>query len=240
MVYKKIGNLLASTKWFLLTLALSSYADIVTFTGGTVQMADGSTATTDGATLFGNVSYYEEGDFYLQYNSPSPFGQYVGTYYGQGNDVIHGHWDDGLESIEISRTDNQQFTLRYFSLTSNTEIGGGPATGNENIFIEGYAGGASITDSYRIPSDDWGGSFNDVFLPDSFLGVDKVVISGEGAYCFGMDSFAFNDANLETLVTGNEVELIPTVPEPATVGFVGIGAAALFLIKRKGVKNGNY
>lgn len=220
----------------LLFIASSVFADIVTFTGGTVQMADGSTAKTDGTTLFGNVSFYQEGDFYLQYNSPSPFGQYVGTYYSQGNDVIHGHWDDGLESIEIARTDNQQFTLKYFSLTSNTEIGGGAATGNENIFIQGFSSGVAITDNYRIPSDDWGGSFNDVILPNSFVEVDKVLISGEGAYCFGMDSFAFDEASFEELLTGNEVELEPVVPEPSTVGLVGIGALAFASIRKRLIK----
>jgi len=224
MVYKALIGLL---------LAVSAYADIVTFTGGTVHMAGGDTAVTDGTMLYGNVSYYEEGDFYLQYNSPSPFGQYVGTYYSQGNDVIHGHWDDGLESIEIARSDNEQFTLKYFSLTSNTEVGGGAATGNENIFIQGYVGGVSVTESYRIPSDDWGGTFNDVLLPNEFANVDKVLISGEGAYCFGMDSFAFDEASFEELLTGNEVALEPVVPEPATVGLIGVGAMALATVRRR-------
>jgi len=224
---KKLIALLTATTF------ISAFADIVTFTGGTVYKADDTTAVTDGTQLYGNVSSYEEGDFYLQYNSVSPFGQYIGTYYSQGNDVIHGHWDGGLDSIEIARSDNGLFTLKYFSLTSNTEIGGGAATGNENIFIQGFTNGVAITDSYRIPSDDWGGTFNDVILPDAFTNVDKVLISGEGAYCFGMDSFAFNEANFEELLTGNEVELNPVVPEPATVGLIGVAAGALLLARKR-------
>jgi len=224
---KKLIALLTATTF------ISAFADIVTFTGGTVYMANDTTAVTDGTMLYGNVSYYEEDDFYLQYNSASPFGQYIGTYYSQGNDVIHGHWDGGLDSIEIARSDNGLFTLKYFSLTSNTEVGGGKATGNENIFIQGFTNGVAITDSYRIPSDDWGGTFNDVILPNEFANVDKVLISGEGAYCFGMDSFAFNEANFEELLTGNEVELNPVVPEPATVGLLGVAAGTLLLARKR-------
>ena len=224
---KKLIALLTATTF------ISAFADIVTFTAGTVYMADDTTAITDGTQLYGNVSSYQEGDFYLQYNSPSLDSQYIGTYYDQGNDVIHGHWDGGLDSIEIARNDNGLFTLKYFSLTSNTEIGGGAATGNENIFIQGFTNGVAITDSYRIPSDDWGGTFNDVILPNTFTNVDKVLISGEGAYCFGMDSFAFNEASFEELLTGNVVELNPVVPEPATVGLIGVAAGTLMLTRKR-------
>ncbi|MBE9070653.1 hypothetical protein IQ260_28845, partial [Leptolyngbya cf. ectocarpi LEGE 11479] len=111
-----------------------SYAALIDFTGGTVYQFGGSTATTDTTRNYANVDYYEEDGVRFDYIGPpgNPFppvgANNIGNYYNVGNDVIHGHWDEGgfgfLESIVVNKIDGSSFDLNYFKITTNTAIGG--------------------------------------------------------------------------------------------------------------------
>lgn len=227
---KLLSTILASS-----ILLASAKAAIITFTGGTATTATGSTFTTNNQPSVGNIVSYSEGSFLLSYNSTS--GQYesqtVGNYYGTG-DVIHAHWINGLQSIDITRTNNAAYDLQYFSLTSNTEFGGGPASGNERIYIQGYYQGATVTPQFMLPGEDWGGTYQDIILPSSFDLVDMVRISGSGAFCYGMDNFVFDEPIPAALLSGNGSGLIPTapVPEPTAAVLGSLGLALLFRRKR--------
>ena len=232
-------------------IALQSFcqAAIVTFTGGTATLVSGDTIITDATSQNSGVISYQEESIILEYSSPTQDWSFqtVGDYYGTGNDVIHGHWDN-ISTIEISRENNIAFDLQYFQITSNTSIGGGPATNEENIGIQGFLNGSSVTEIYGLPSVDWGAeSTRDVFLPSSFDNVDKVVIfdrgvsgthtggpdcpeCGNSAFCFGMDNFVFDEAVPDFLVQGNGSAL-PVVPELSSSLLASL--SFLILLRRK-------
>ena len=165
-----------------------------------------------------------------------------------GNDVIHGHWT-AVSAIEISLQNNNPFDLQYFQITSNTSVGGQAATNEENIGIQGYLNGSSVTEIYALPSVDWGAAnTRDVFLPSSFDNVDKVVIFDRGAsgthtgnsscpecgnsgFCFGMDNFVFDEAVPNSLIQGNG-EALPVVPEANSLLFLTVALLPLFRRKR--------
>ena len=243
---KKILPLLLS----LLALAFFSKAAIVSFDGGIATTLSGQEIEVTTANQVSDVSFYQEDTVTLTYNlyetAENTSWQTVGNYYNTENSVIHGHWE-GLNSIEIERVNNTPFDLQYFQITSNTSIGGGPSTGDENIAIQGFLNGAAVTQLFGLPSEDWGaGTVKDVFLPDSFDNVDKVIISDRGtfashtggsdcptcnsAYCFGMDNFVFDEVVPETLIQGNS-ETLSVVPESSALIFLAL--SSLFLLRRK-------
>lgn len=203
---------------------------IISFTGGEVFSSEGAfLGTTDETNIFSEVGSYIESDFLIQYNTIGHgHGQTVGNYYGDQNDVLHGHWDGELQSIEISRIDNALFDFEYLALTSNTEIGGGAATGNEKVYIEGFDSNLNSVGSFLIPSEDWGGEFQDVFLGDAFNDVTKVTIAGDGAFCYGMDSFVIDQAVPAGLASGSGQPLSPSIPETSESGII-LGLIALTL-----------
>ena len=228
----------------LLFITSLAKAAIVTFTGGTATLVNGGVVITDSQSQNEGVMSYQEGDVILEYLSPNEdWGfQTVGNYYSQDNDVIHGHWT-AISAIEISRENNTAFDLQYFNLTSNTEIGGGAATGDESVAIQGFLGGEAVTKEFLLPSDDWGGDYQDVFLPDSFDNVDRVVIrdlsqwengvytqAEWSAFCFGMDNFVFDEVVPQELIQGNSVTLKP-IPEISSSLLGGLGL--LFLLNRR-------
>ena len=230
----------------LLFAASLAKAAIVTFTGGTANLENGEIVITDAQSYNDGVMSYQEGDVILDYLSPNEDWSFqtVGNYYGAGDDVIHGHWS-AISSIEIYREGNTPFDLQFFHLTSNTEIGGGAATGDEIIAIQGWLDGAIVTEEFQLPSEDWGGEYQDVFLPSSFDNVDKVVIrdlsqwtTGEyvqgewSAFCFGMDNFVFDEVIPQELIIGNSVELKP-IPELSSSLFGGLGLLLLLQRKRR-------
>ena len=88
---------------FALSLCLAAIAPaaVVTFTGGTATLNNGSTRITDGTFNTDNVDFYTESGFVLDYIGGSGFSSNVGNYYNTGNDVIHGHWGMGITSIDI-------------------------------------------------------------------------------------------------------------------------------------------
>jgi len=172
-------------------------AAIVTFTGGVVTRLDASTETTNNIVTWDDVDYYEEAGFKLDFlpNSGSAgFATHVGNYYNAGNDVIHSHWATGsfgqVTTVEVTKIGGGTFDLNYFVLTSNTERGGGPATGNERAFVEGFNSNVSTGPAVLLPPEDWGFPATAIFLGSNFDLVDKVVFYVENHVdCFGMDEF---------------------------------------------------
>lgn len=225
----------------LLLITSLSKATIVTFTGGTGYLESGSTIVTDGVSQNSGIQKYIEDTVILDYLSPNEdWGfQTVGNYYSEGDDVIHGHWT-AISSIEIYREGDTAFDLQFFHLTSNTEKGGGISTGKENIAIQGFLEGVAVTKEFALPSEDWGGDYQDVFLPDSFDNVDKVVIRdlsqwNDGVYtqdewsafCFGMDNFVFDEVVPQEIIQGNSKELVVALPEPSSLLLGSIGLILL-------------
>jgi hypothetical protein len=193
--------------------AAPSHAAIVTFTGGTVTRLDTSTETTNNTANWDNVDYYEEDGFRLDFlpNTATLFSTNVGDYYGAGNDVIHSHWATGnfgtVTSIEITKVGGGTFDLNYFILTSNTDFGGGPASGNERAFIQGFDSLNNPTGLPQLlPVENWGFPATQIFLGAAFDAVERVVFTVENSVdCFGMDEFYIDE------------QAPGVVPEPASV-----------------------
>lgn len=62
---------------------------MITFTGGTVHQYNGSTGVTNTLRNFILVHYYEESGIKFEYLIGD--NTYIGNYYENNNDVIHGH-----------------------------------------------------------------------------------------------------------------------------------------------------
>lgn len=196
-------------------------AAVIDFTGGIVTQLDTSTAVTNNTLDYNNVDYYEEDGFRLDFlpNAGSAgFATHVGNYYNVGNDVIHSHWATGdfggVMTVEITQIGGGTFDMNFFTLTSNTEFGGGFASGNEQAWVRGSVGGVPTGPDILLPFQDWGtlGGYSVVFLPAYFDAVDKVEVFATNAVdCFGMDDFFINE-----------------VPAPGTASFGAlVGALAL-------------
>ena len=246
---------LFTTLLLLLPLALNSA--VIDFTGGTVIFGDETleNTTTNGEDLFFGIKRYEENGFFLEYVLTEGISdwssQSIGNYYGdpEGNDVIHGHWPtewnnfEGLDYIKIGKIDGGLFDLEYFALTSNTEVGGGHATGEEQVFIQGFKSNFRslwMTEEYKIPSDNWGNETYNVFLGDDFNEIEYALISGTNSFCFGMDEFTFDE--IATAVGTNGINLTtgatgPSVPEPSTYSL--FLAFCLFIYVAICERNGN-
>jgi len=225
---KKFSSILVLS----ICLAATAPAAVVTFTGGTVYQNGGSTGTTDTIKLFAGVDYYVESGFKFQYLGGT--GGAVGAYYwGEANDVIHGHWGWGdMNTIEITKVGGGTFDFNYFVLTSNTLQPGGPATGAEIVYAQAWLNGSQVGSDVKLPSEDWGlGTTTDVFFDSTFDVVDKVVITspmnqtlagtGYGA-CFGMDAFYIDQA----------APVSPSVPEPSALSLLALGLGGLVSVRR--------
>lgn len=181
--------------------AVQLKAAIVTFTGGVVTRLDASTETTNNVVTWDNVDYYEEAGFRLDFqpNSGSAgFATHVGNYYSAGNDVIHSHWATGnfglVMTVEITKIGGGTFDLNYFLLTSNTERGGGPATGNEQAYVQGYNSFVPTGPAVLLPSEDWGFPATPILLGSDFDAVDSVkFFVTNHVDCFGMDQFYIDE-----------------------------------------------
>ncbi|MCX4029670.1 PEP-CTERM sorting domain-containing protein [Endozoicomonas sp. SM1973] len=206
-----------------------SHASLIDFTGGTVHHFNGGTAVTDKSTNYQEVDYYVEDGVKFDFIGPSGTASSynIGNYYGIENDVIHGHWSEGpygdMESIFVNMLDGSAFDLNYFKITSNTSNGGGPASGNEKVYLNALADGVNISYSMLLPSDDWGfnGPNAEIFLGAEFDNISAFSITYEAsAVGFGMDEFFINEE--------------PTpIPEPISILSFALGLAGLTLNRKK-------
>jgi hypothetical protein len=207
--------------------AATTQAAQITFTGGTVTRLDASTETTNNAVLWDNVDFYEEDGFRLDFlpNAGSGFfATHIGDYYAVGNDVIHHHWESGglggVTSVEITKVGGGTFELNYFVLTSNTDTGGGAASGLEEAWVEGFAGGVSTGAAVKLPPQDWGFPAGQILLGPQFDNVDLVkFFVTNTVVCFGMDEFFIDEP--------------APVAEPATLLLSGLGLAGLAYRRRR-------
>lgn len=207
--------------------SLNANATIIDFTGGTAYLYGGGTAVTDNSNTYSGVDYYEEDGFRLDFiaNDQNTFTSEVGNYYSAGNDVIHGHWATGrfgsLTEIRVSKIDGTSFDLNYFIMTSNTEFGGGQASGNEQAYIHASNDGVNVSFSQLLPSDDWGfiGLNPQVILGSAFDSIKYFSFTVDNAVdCFGMDNFYIDEP--------------APVPEPAPIVLLGLAFIALGLRRR--------
>ncbi len=203
---------------------LSAHAVVIDFTGGTVHAFGGASHITNQLDVHEDVLSYEEQGMRVTIDGGGL--GIVGDYYnevaaaGVGNDVLHAHWNNGINSITFTKMDGQAFDLTYFDLTSNTTAGGGQSTGLEDSWITA-SNGATL----KLPSSDWGfakdfnGATGDgvarLFLGDSFLGITSFTVTSNNASCFGVDNFYIDQS-------------APPVPEPASLALVtaGLGIVA--------------
>ena len=221
-------------------VACFSSAAVITFTGGTAYLSNGtSVVTTDTGLWNSTVDYYIEGDMRVDF-----IGGYgtIGDYYnnspnggvgGWNDSVIHAHDFAGI-TIKFSKVDNSKFDLTYVDMASNTSVGGDLATGLEKSYISNDIG----YDLLLAPSD-WGVNYTFFGAPGdgvvrnwmdaNFLGITYFTIWSDNAYCFGMDNFYIDE----------EPPPPPAVSEPATMlvlwaGLLGLaGASRKRLLKGK-------
>jgi hypothetical protein len=200
----------------------------INFTGGTVVRNSGPNETTNNSVRWDDVDYYTENGFKLDFittGTSSPSAAWVGDYYTAGNDVIHAHWATGhygnVTRIVVTKLDNTPFDLNYFVLTSNTAQGGGLATGNELAYIHASANGVSDDYQQLLPPENWGFPSTQIFLGPQFDNVKAFWFDvGNQVDCFGMDNFYINEA------------APPVEPEPASLGILAVGSAALLIRRR--------
>ena len=206
-------------------------ATVIDFTSGTVTFLAGGTAVTNNVSSYQGVDFYEEDGFRLEFffsvANPAPFSSNVGNYYNAGNDVIHAHWDTGdfgqVTEVRVSRIDGDPFDLNYFVLTSNTDTGGAPASGNEIAFITSSFHDANALPGLQLAPENWGFPATQIFLDNTFDDIDYFRFYVTNAVdCFGMDNF-FIDEEFQ----------VGTVPEPTTILLVGSGIAGAMLRRRR-------
>ena len=214
-----LGLIVATVAFGTASTALGAYID---FTGGTATLWNGTTFVPNGGTYAQGVDYYVENGFKLDFieaNQSRVFTSIIGNYYGTGNDVIHGHWSTGaygdLTEIRVTKLDGTAFDLNYFILTSNTDTGGGAASGNEQTWINASQDGSTISYSQLLPPDDWGfsGTNPQIFLGSQFDNIMWFSFTVTNPVdCFGMDDFYIDEPG-------------PSIPAPGALllGSLGMG-----------------
>ena len=228
---KKSFMVFLSMLFIILGITAFSNAAVIDFTGGTAYLSDGTSVTTTNTGLWNSVVdyYIEDGmmiDFVGGYGT-------IGDYYndsifggigGYGDSVIHAHPFDQFD-IVFSKLDGSDFDLTYVDMTSNTDTGGGLASGDERSFIT-----TDLGHELMLAPSDWGINYTfyaDVgdgivrnWMDSNFLGINSFTISSENAYCFGMDNFFIDQPP-------------PSIPEPATLILFGTGLLGIAGLGRK-------
>ncbi len=204
----------------------------INFTGGNVVLNGGGTRTTNNSAIWDDVDYYEEGGFkldFIQAGGGGIFATHIGDYYSAGNDVIHGHWDAGADGdvteVVVTKLDNTAFDLNYFVLTSNTEArgaNGGPASGNEQTYINASTDGVTISYSMLLPSETWGFPATQIYLDSHFDNIKTFTFDVKNVVnCFGMDNFYIDEPPPNP------------VSEPSTLSLLAIALLGLELQRQK-------
>jgi hypothetical protein len=221
-----------------LGFASLSQAAVIDFTGGTVTQHGGATGVTNNSVGFNNVDFYEEDGFKFDFLGPAgnTFSTHIGDYYGVGNDVIHGHWAaqagsgqggtfGDMTSIRVNKIDNTAFDLNYVKITTNTNSGGGPASGTEEVYINALDAGDIVLQSVLVPPDDWGfaGPNSTMLFGPLFDGILAFSITyGSGAVGIGLDEFFIDEPPPPS-----------AVPVPAAVWLFGTALIGFFGMSRR-------
>jgi hypothetical protein len=215
-----------------LLLAGAAQAAIIGFDGGTVTRNNNTTTTSSNSVNVGSVkSYVEQGfkiEFFFSTANPTAFSSNIGNYYGAGNAVIHAHWATGdfgnVTQIKITKVDGSAFDMNYFVLTSDTDTGGGAASGNEQAYI--HASSDGVTDDYAqlLPPENWGFPARQVFLGSQFDSVKAVWFDVRNAVdCFGMDNFYIDEA-------------APGIPEPGSLALAALALGVAGATRRRAAR----
>ena len=219
---KTTSSKIIATALLAFGLTAAAQASLITFTGGSVTRNDASTGVTNNAINWDDVRSYQEAGYQFEFfGTDSAFSSNVGDFYEVGNDVLQGHWATGnfgyLTQIRLTRLDGGAFSLSSFDIVSNTDTGGGPASGNEQVYIHASANGISDDYAQLLASEDSDFPASSFGLGSPFDNVRAIWFDVTGASdSFGVDNFQ-----------------LQTVPEPGSLALFGAAAIGLVASRRR-------
>ncbi len=211
MVVRSGSALVAGSLVLCASLAWALPETLITFTGGEGLDSSGNPYTSTGTSTDQINSYLENG-VQLVTDPPNASNVSLGDYYGEGNAVVHMHFHGQNERIIFSAESGEAFNLSDFVLTSNTQNGGGNATGNEQAYIVASEDGTNESFRYLLPSQSWGpqDGADVVTLGPEFENIRAFWFESDGnVYCLGMDDIHLASA---ASPSGAGAEAIPVLP----------------------------